>query len=963
MRMTQYLAAVILSLFLVSCGGGTTTSKSRNSVLLKMDFEDSSNSGRSSGPGFMVGNTRVTAVKILYATSGEATEEVDATDAAENGTAVEIGDLIAGKTYSFMISANGEDNEVVCTGSTSIEIIPNSETEADLTCTFGGVASMELAALRMLKTAYAGNATYADIEKYVADDFGVMDGMDRDAFINRIAGESSGFLFNNDVTLAGVVLTSVSARQKRDSQDGGLFDIKLRFSDGSYEYSTVAFANENGDWKIKGNGLQHDVDVRNTTVRMYQYPSQTEPYVISGVSFNYNFEQSTGFNNFSVSGQGIPTSAFSLTMAASAWYGLNVSNNKMAIEYGSLPYYFSQPSYNIIPYNGSPMDMYAPVTVQYGNSTEEEYTVRGGNLSTEQYADMFPRLRMRQNEDVNGIHLEFTIDPPQGYTPSGMKLTLDANNGMTGYNIETKISLTDPSFTYENAEDLLNYSDSYFVVALTATDSNMRDYTVYYTYDYLFAEEMDGTLGSKVVSGDFKGFGTGGFYSYPEYTFGIDNNMYGTYSEPAAGISDGDSLYSLSYYQGSGKTSQNSLGKIPFITKLTKDEAPLVKKLSFTNFSDGIQPSYKNMIQDSSGNIYLISDYAAGSSFVTVMKVKNDLSEIEWFKKYTMNGEPTDTVGGVIITQSGAEYLVLTLRDITQTKWYLTKLSTADGSNVSTMELSLTDNQMMQMPFTPYGIVNISSGSRIALVGVSNGSTFYYGAAVYDYNLNIDAGYFRAGYEVDVVPFGDVQADGSGNIYFKYLFYDSSQAKYLVRLMKLSGGVTGTGYAINSCSYVQFNTEPQFDTSNGFTYDSSLSVSNDGNLYVLVGMKQTFSYDVLAQQNDHMVFKLDSSLANTNLVRVPALGGTNIMVTTGSDTTIVGSRIANLTTDLQIDGASVEEYTPSGEVTTPSVNSVSMMNYLTAISAPAGPNVFDMKDYTGASLVPVGSKLFNYQFD
>jgi hypothetical protein len=947
----------------MSCGGGTTTSKSRNSVVLKMDFENYKNSGRNGSSGFMVGNTLVTAVTISYSTSGGSSEEVDATDAAENGTAVEIGDLIAGKTYSFMISANGENNEVVCTGSTDIEIVPNSETEAELTCTFGGVASMELAALNMLKTAYAGGATYADIEKYVADDFGVMDGMDRDAFINMITGESTGFIFNNDVTLSGVVLTSVSARQKRDSQEGGLFDIKLSYSDGSYEYDTVGFAYENGDWKIKGNGLLHDVDVRNTSVRMYQYPSQTVPYVISGVSFNYNFDDNPGFNNFSVSGQGISTSAFSLTMASNAWYGLNVSNNKMAIEYGSLPYYFSQPSYNIIPYNGFPMVMYEPITAQYANSTEEVYTVRGGNLSTEQYSDMFPRLRMRQYEDSEGPHLEFIIDAPTSYTPSGMKLELDANNGMTGYRIDTKIALNEPSFTLEDAAGMLNYAASYFVVALTATDSNMRDYTVYYTYDYLFAEELDGTLGSKVVSGNFKGFGTGGFYSYMENLFGIDNNQYGAYSDPVSGISDGDSLYTVSMLQGAGKVSQTGLGKIPYITKLTKDSAPLVKKINFANFSDGTEPSYKKMIQDLSGNIYLISDYMAASSFVTVMKIKSDYSEIEWFKKYTINGSPTDTVGGVIINQIGTEYLVLTLRDIGQNKLFLTKLSTASGSHVSTMELSFTDNQMSGMPFTPYGIVNIAAGGKIALVGVSNGSSFYYGAAVYDYDLNVSGGFFRTGNEVDILPLGDIQADSNGNIYFKYLFYDNTEVKYFVRVMKLLGEVNGIGYSIDSCSFVQFNTEPQFNASNGFTYDGSLAVSYDGKAYVLIGMNQAFSYDVLSQQNDHMVFKLDSSLANTKLVRVPALGTTSAMVATGSDATVIGSRIANLTTDLQIAGVSIEEYTPAGEVSTASVLSVSAMNYFTVTSAPAGPDIFDIKDNTGVSLISVGTKLFNYELD
>ncbi len=962
MKVIQYLAAVALSFILVSCGGGTTTSKSKNSVLLKMDFENSAKSGRNGDSGFMVGNTLVTAVSISYSTAGADTEELDATEAAKNGTSVEIGDLIAGKTYSFIISANGEDNEVVCTGSTDVEIVPNSETEAELACTFGGVASMELAALHMLETAYAGSATYDDIEKYVADDFGVMDGMDRDEFINHVMTETAGFLFNDDVSISGVVLTNVSERSKRDSQEEGLFDIKLSYSDGSYEYSTVAFANENGEWKIKGNGLHHDVGLRNTSVRMYQYAGQTVPYVISGLNVNYNISGSTGFNNFDVSAQGISSSAFSLNVSATAWYGLNTANNKMAPEYGSLPYYFNQPSYNIIPYNGTSMSMYEPVTVEYGNSTEEVYSVRGGNIDTEQYADMFPSLRMKLMEDNDGPYLEFYVDKPSAYTPSGLRIAIDANNGMTGYHVESKLSKENPSFTYDNAQDILDYSANYFVVALTATDSNMRDYTVYYSFDYLMSQDADGLTDSVVEEGTFKGFDGGGFYSFMDYVFGVDNNRYGVYTEPISGLTNGSSLYSLSYYSGADKKTYGSLPMMPFITKLTKDTAPVVKKLTFTNFSGGTNPSFSRIIKDSSGDLYLIADYMADSSFVTVMKIKSDLSEIMWFRKYTLNvGAPTETVGGVIVNQSGTEYLVLTLNDMSAGSWSLVKLSTASGEQVATKQLVFVDSQNNQMPMTPYGIVDIPSAGRIALVGTSNGSTFYYGAIVYDYDMDFDKGYFRTDSNVDITPLEDIQTDGSGNIYFKYLLYDGLQGRYFVRVMKLTGTVSGAGYLIGSCSFVQINAEPEFDTAMGFDYSSSLAVNTDGSAYVLLGMRRYLSYDYFAQQGDFMMFKLDSALSQTGAVRLPAFSGTNIVVPTGYGAAIAGSRIAGVTSGLQMDGAEINEDVSGAAASAAETNSMSSRTSFSSFIPSVLPDVTDIKDYTGAALAPVGVKLFNYQ--
>lgn len=964
MRMIQYLAAVILSFILVSCGGGTTTSKSKNSVLLKMDFENSAKSGRNGDSGFMVGNTLITVVKISYSTDGEETEEVDATDAAKNGTAVEIDDLLAGKTYSFIISANGEDNEVVCTGSTDVEIVPNSETEAELACTFGGVASMELAAMHMLETAYAGGATYDDIDKYVADDFGVMDGMDRAEFISHVMNQTAGFLFNEDIILSGVVLTSVSERAKRDSQEGGLFDIKLSYSDGSFEYSTVAFANENGEWKIKGNGLNHDVGLRNTSVRMYQYAGQTVPYVISGLNVNYNITGSTGFNNFDVSAQGISTAAFSLNVAATTWYGLNVTNNKMAIEYGSLPYYFSQPSYNIIPYNGTSMNMYEPVTIEYGNSTEEVYSVRGGNIGTEQYADMFPSLSMKLMEDNDGPYLEFCVDQPASYTPSGLRIAIDANNGMTGYHIESKLSKENPSFTYNNAQDILDYSGNYFVVALTATDSDMRDYTVYYTFDYLMSQDADGLTDSAAEAGTFKGFDGGGFYSFMDYVFGVDNNAYGVYTETLSGLVNGSSLYSLSYYSGAGKKTYGSLPMTPLVTKLTKDSAPVVKKLTFSNFSGGTIPSFSRMIKDSSGDLYLIADYTADSSFVTVMKIKSDLSEIMWFRKYTLNlGSPTETVGGVIINQSGTEYLVLTLKDVGDGSWTLAKLSTASGEQVAAKQLVFVDNLNNQMPMTPYGIVDIPSADRIALVGTSNGSTFYYGAIVYDYDMDFDKGYFRTDSNVDIMPLEDIQTDSGGSIYFKYLLYDGSQGRYVVRVMKLTGAVTGAGYSIGSCSFVQINAEPEFDTAMGFDYSSSLAVDTDGSVYVLLGMRRYLSYDILAQQGDFMMFKLDSTLSQTGAVRLPAFNGTNVIVPTGYGAAVAGSRIAGVTSGLQMDGAVVNEDVSGAAASAAETNSMSARTTFSSFTPSVSPDIIDIKDYTGAALSPVGVKLFNYHIN
>jgi len=964
MKLSTIFKLILISLLTVACGGGTTTSKSKNSVELSMQFENS----RSGKTGFHVGNVYIEKVTISYSTAGEQTHEIDATAAATDKEPIIIEGLLAGKTYTFAISAEDDSQAVVCAGTADVEIMPNATTDAELVCGFTDKNSMELAALNMLSNAFSADANYDTVSSYVAEDFGLMDGMDRETFISELLTMNTEYEYDEDISVVSVSLSGLDERMKRDgSSAAGLYDIRVTFSDGSYEIVTAGFIKENDSWKIKGNGIEHDLELRHSSVRGYRFVDQTEPFVISGISAGYhpNEEQSL-VEGFTLSGTGIDTAGFEKKNPDSGWFGLSEENLQYSYDNGegleTIDYFFSQMEYNIVPYNGTDMNAYTPLTAEYSDSKTETYAVRGPKPALELPTSMFPQLRMELIEDGQEYRLEFNVTLPEDYTPSGLRISIDAGNEDYGFHEESKLSLTDPSFTINDISELMQYYGYYFVIGLTATDSFMREYTVYYTFNYLMNQKEYGLEGSEAKKSVFKTLGVGGFYGFTESETGYDTNRYQLSRLMWGGATHGDSVYTFGYLSRIERIG-GSYGGTDFIfSRLTAGEEPVSKALSFSNYPDMESQSVYSKLTDSSGNFYIVGNIQKEAGSVSVIKINSSLSDISWIKEYSSPSAVwTSTAGAVIASEGGTEYLYVATVDADR-KTDLIKLNLSTGNTESSTRLSFKDNSGSDTEFGLTSVVLIAPLNKIGLLGlVQDGQAARLGVVVCDSSLNYESSYFIDGVNYDDSPVivDDPISDGSGNIYYLNQYISSETGMMGARIVKLHGSVSGSDYSItgfSSMDYMGYSALGSYGIG-GF---SRFAGGTSGSIFML------FAYGGLdlegAWATNASMLKIDTgSLYIQNSITLPPVGSESDVITAANGSALVlGSRIVNVTAAMNIAGMTAKPDSNSVSAQDESSGTVTEYINITASKDTSMPVVTDKKSTSGYSLRNLTERFYGF---
>ncbi len=899
MKISQPVILLIICLLLASCGGGTTASKSGNSVSIKMDFENGS-SGRDSDGGFMVGSGYVSGVKITYGTSGAEYQELDVTSAAKNSSEVVIPDLFAGKTYTFSISAVDESDVIVCSGSTDVEIAPNATTEAELVCRFSGVQSLELAALNLIKASAEDGSTYERISGFVASDFGVMNGMNREEFIASLTDGADEFLFDDNIKPVNVVMVDTELTGKSSDITEGVYEIKIIYSDGSYEYDTAGFVKEDGEWKIKGNGRAHDMEIRHAASRYDSGDQETGSLTLTGyrVSLNSGSASDTT-TGFTISGDGIGESAF--TKFSDGTFGLVSPNMLTDTEYESAVMPVGEMASGMVPYEESPSGD-AELTAVYSDSSAEQYTVKGTGLTVPQALYDFPHVELAvadsENYDVN-------ITLPSAYPVSGVRVTIDAKWDGGSYHKEAKLSIVEPSFTISGLNEVLANNPSYFVIGVTAVDGDIREFTSYCSFSYLMIQAEAGLNGYLPFIGVFKGLGNGGFVAYQDVSAGIDTNRYSVQSYYSVGLADGQTLYNIMNVYGSPRYASDSYIQKMVISRLSQNEAPYAATLEFTGY--GIyqnNPSINSMIKGSDGSVYIFSTFDGISQekpgIVSVLKMNADADEILWLKDYHLEFTYPRSFfrGAVIVDNAGTDELVMVLLSDEYINTVL-RINTETGNVIDAVKLSLPDADSFSMLLSGK-LVYVPQANKFVLVGNlqephSNG----YRNRICTVVLNSDFTISSSVFSEPLTAFPNVNsvgADNNGNI---YLNSSSSAGEKVYRFNAVMDAGAQTYYIASiSVQNLTFDSGAfPFGTDTG----SSMTVSQD-KAYVVYSING-YENSLNVYRNSGVLIVLDSDFSMETAVMIPEKSYISTVIAGGNGSvTLLGSNIIDIMQDITIGG-------------------------------------------------------------
>ncbi|WP_303849579.1 hypothetical protein [Seleniivibrio woodruffii] len=961
MKMPLYFILILISLLSVSCGGGTTVSKSKNSVSIKMDFESSSK-GRDSDGGFMVGSEYISGVKISYGTEGSEYQELDVTSAARDSSEVIIPDLLAGETYTFNISAEGEDETIVCSGSTEVEIVPNDTTEAELECRFSGVQSLELAVLNLIKTSFQENASYEKLSDYVASDFGVMNGMNREQFITSLTDDADEYLFDDNIKPVNVVISETGLTGKTSDIEDNVYDIKIIYSDGSYEYVSAGFAEEDGEWKIKGNGLAHDMEIRHAAARYNSSMQEMDGLMITGVDVRMSaVSESDTVTDFTLSGNGIADTGF--TKFSGGSFGLTSPNlysemNNMSI---LLPSW--KMAYEIVPVQGSGMGVDTVLTAEYSDSTEEQYTVRGGGLEIEQTVYNFPFVWMEASGSEN---YNFNIALPSVFAVSGVKMTIDASWDGGSYHTESKLSLAAPSFTISGLNDILANNPTSFIIGVTAVDGDMREFTSYYTFDDLEDQAECGLNGYIPFEGTFKGIGNGGFIAYPEILLGFDTNKFNTSIYTTAGAVSGQSLFSVNTVYSFGRHSADGSNNFFNINMMRQGENLYASSLTYSGYESYVEMQNISMfLKGTDGSAYIISSLDGitpeNPGIITVLKLSSDMDQVHWMKDYHLEFiYPRSMLGGaVIVNNAGTDELILVLRSDEYINTIM-RLNTASGSVAESRNLYLPDSGSSNMLFAPR-ILYIPQVGKFVLVGnLQEPESGSYRNRICLITLNSDFTFHSSAFTEPLTAFpqiNSIASDSSGNIYVESSF---SGVEKLFRFNAAADTGAQT-YSITSVSVqnlsfdaASFPDEP--------SVSGSVAVSQD-KAYVLYRISEYKSV-MNTYKVSNVLLKLDDDFTMESAVVLPSVSYIQVMIEGANGSVVLmGKTVIDVMPDMTVGGRSL---TSAGSKVTMAQGSVSLdtsfyspSSFYTSEAAP----IVTAHPATDAVLSAVVANLYNLVAD
>ncbi|PLX69363.1 MAG: hypothetical protein C0603_00095 [Denitrovibrio sp.] len=253
MRIFFLLLLISLGTLLTSCGGGGGSSSAEAKLSLNLDFDNA----RVDSTGFYISNTEIGSVSLEYTNSAGEGGSLDITSLVTAGV-VEVTELTIETTYTFNIAAYGADGTEVCSGAANIYITPDVVNQVNLVCSFQETLAMENAVYDFVASAIAngGSLTAAQIDRFVATDFGVMNGMSRTEFIADMA---AGDLF--EFTDTGITLVKVDVIDPTSRAAGTETFVDFYFSDGSIIREEIWMVEENGEWLLSGNGREYEIEL------------------------------------------------------------------------------------------------------------------------------------------------------------------------------------------------------------------------------------------------------------------------------------------------------------------------------------------------------------------------------------------------------------------------------------------------------------------------------------------------------------------------------------------------------------------------------------------------------------------------------------------------------------------------------------------------------------------------------
>lgn len=959
MKIPQFIIFLIISLLLVSCGGGTTASKSGSSVSVKMNFESGSR-GRDSSGGFMVGSAYVSGVSISYGTTGTGYQELDVTSAARDSSEVVIPDLIAGRTYTFSISAVGEDEVVVCSGSTEVQIAANDTTEAELACRFSGVQSLELAALNLIKTSFSDSATYEKISDFVADDFGLMDGMNREEFISHMLNNDNGFLFD-DIKPVNVTMTGASGISGKTSEiDEGVYEIMTLYSDGSYEYGTAGFTVENGEWKIKGNGRAHDIEIRHAAARYSSGDEEADNVMLTGLKVGMNASSSDTTTGFTLSGSGIPDTEF--TKFSDGSFGLSSPNllTDMGSAEAVLPMY--EMAYGMVPYEESGMGGDTEVSAEYSDATEEQYTVRGTELSIVQPLYNFPDVQLNV-PDSETYGVDITL--PSAYAASGVRMTIDASWDGGSYHKESKLSLVQPSFTISGLNEVLANNPTSFIIGVTVVDSDMREFTSYYTYASLMIRAEAGLNGYIPGIGTFKGFGNGGFLLFPKVISGINTNKYTESFYFQDGLTDGQTFFSTGTIYAAPRNSADSYIQKSTISRMHISENPYALTLDYhgyEQYTEGAQQS--GIIKGSDDSVYLFSTFDGVTQekpgIVTVLKLNADMDGILWIKDYHLEFfYPRSFFRGAIIDNSGGtDELVMVLLSDEYINTVL-RINTDTGDVIEAKNLTFPDSNSSNMLISAE-IFYIPQVHKYALAGnVQEPENGAYRNRLAIVVLNADFTVHSVAFTQELSAFPQVSSvalDNDGNIYVTSSESNSENIyKFTAAVDQAAQTYSITSVSVKSITYDSVALPFAADGS------SRMTVSGD-KVYVVFNVNgYDSSYNIY--RNAGVLLKTDTELEVESSVLVPDTAYVSgIFPGADGSVTLLGGNIINIMPDMTIDGRALTSAGTKVTLTSGSVVTDTSFYSLSAFSVSEALPITTARSVADVVIAPMVMNIYNYVY-
>jgi len=690
----------IFSLLIISCGGGTTTSKSRYSAKVNLQFEKFSKSSGGVTKRMQVGSTLINSIQIGYDHDTEHyTSEV--IHSVENNDDIYINGLEPGEEYSFYVAAYDPDGTMVCMGGDSATIIPGEVVDVNLTCTFKDRNAVENLVFKIASASEAGTLTQAQAEDVVAENFGIKDGMDRAAFIaNMVEPYESDFKFDSGVTLSGVQLIrwdrkavgKPTGRNDGTVVSGAGYLLKFVYSDGTVDFDDVSFVLEDDEWKMAGNNAMYGFKVRHAAVEIMG----DTPETVYGLDVYKNHDDgSDNMEGLSVSGNGIETTAFSKVVDPDT----NDTYMQRDTPYSnsSLP---DDINYSLIQYSG---DVTSGSTVQFDATYGQEvftelYRIRGAHDYDAPDFTEKPLVTPMKSADK----YSFFVQLPSWAVRAEARYTLYANPGQSA-EASSWLSLEDPSFSIDLSVLTLPYiEDGSFIFSFY--DENDSVYTIYMPYTYFNAYAIEGEL----PSDSFPLFGSG---------FGASFNRNGDDLLTVTAmhfypVFTGFMAAGFTYSTSDDYTNYNPVVMKGNVTpKLQKMIAAIV---NIPKYDKGL---YNVKVITVSGGEMLLTAGIKDTNKVVIMRISADLTTIKWINTYSNGNDDagTDSVFVAMDLINGSTQLAVMLKGVKDgiDCVNIIKVSATNGQVLAAVNLS---NTAIGRYVTPVGMDVLKSKNRIILL-------------------------------------------------------------------------------------------------------------------------------------------------------------------------------------------------------------------------------------------------------